>query len=241
MTTNSSSSWSGSRITSNGDRSCRVSTTHLPGSMSGRRLAGSWSIARRSTSVKSLSRILLMTCGVSSSSQSHQSGRPVLGRGNDRTPAGFEVRYHILRGNSPPRVRSPPSTCRSPADEAQRRPSGASVLFSRNLSRLNVQHSGSRSPWARHPVSRNRLSQSHWVMPLVISSEMGSEPYDLCVLVGLRCHQLGSLQLLLSLNAGLTRSFPQIFLPARCGLTLKYWFRSAKCLSMAVLHAPTDS
>ena len=48
-------------------------------------------------------------------------------------------------------------------------------------------------------------------------------------------HQFGSLQLLHSENSALTRSFPQIFLPARFGFCLNAAFLSAKYRSIACL------
>jgi len=55
------------------------------------------------------------------------------------------------------------------------------------------------------------------------------------------CHlYLGSLQLLVPLKTGAVRSAPHILLPARFGLSLKCWFRSAKYASIAVLPSSTD-
>ena len=52
---------------------------------------------------------------------------------------------------------------------------------------------------------------------------------------------MGSLQLLLAVKTGGTRSFPQIFFPARRGFLRKNSFRSAKYQSIAAMHSGTPA
>ena len=74
MTTRSRASSSGSTMTSQARRRCRVVATHRPGTMSRRRDVVTFSIRRRSTSVKPRSTIRFSRWELNSSSHSHQSG-----------------------------------------------------------------------------------------------------------------------------------------------------------------------
>jgi hypothetical protein len=74
ITTITRSTSSGSTTTSHGSPKWTVSTFHLPIDVPGRNPSASSNISRRSTSEKSLSIMRSSTCGLNSSSKSHQSG-----------------------------------------------------------------------------------------------------------------------------------------------------------------------